>query len=355
MDNTSVRQMKAFLLKLFHPFLLWLFRDILTSLKTACISENVELCSVLRGYGFHPAICNHPSILFDHKQVVDSVNLIWCSAKVSLLKKCIKLGMNKDEVGRKVMEKLGMPAYFENGVNPWFVDNHSAIMLYSIPDDPKPVGRIVVYSALTGNYDKVNEILYKEPGIDYLLLTNNTSLVSNTWEVVPIKSDLNDLLLSREIKMFPHKYLDDKYDISIYIDANAIIYGEITQLCRYLGKQASFAVSRHSVRNTVREEFDACVRFGKTDRIQAEKQYEQYVKEGFLDNKALLECSVLVRKHRDGNLQLLMQEWFYAFENGIRRDQLSLLPCISRLNYKDYVEMDGSTWHNQFFRLVNHK
>ena len=154
--------------------------------------------------------------------------------------------------------------------------------------------------------------------------------------------------------MFPHKYLEDRYETSIYIDANAVIYGEITQLTRYLADGKSLAVSRHSVRKTIKEEIDACIKLGKVDGTQAREQYKRYLREGFQEDQPLLECGILVRKHKNRNLQLLMQNWFNEFENGIRRDQLSLPPCISRLGYDDYVIMDGSVWHNQFNRLVSH-
>lgn len=335
---------------LLRPSLKWT----IASLKSLFVSENEQLSDKLSNLSFHPAICTHPSIVFGVRSC-ERIKTICTQPRIFLLKKCIKMGLLNDDKGHEVIRELGIQSFWENNVSLWFDDRNSPIVPYVVPDKPKPKGRVAVYTALTGEYDKVTEILFKEEGVDYFLFTNNSSLHSNTWKVILVNSNFDNVLLSREIKMFPHKYLDEEYDVSIYIDANAVIYGEITQLTRYLGEGKTFAVSRHSVRKTVKEEIDACVKIGKVDGERANEQYERYLREGYQEDQPLLECGILVRRHKDQNLQRLMQTWFNEFKNGIRRDQLSLPPCISRLGFNDYVIMDGSVWHNQFNRLVNHK
>lgn len=318
------------------------------------LREDMAIKGELCRQGFHIALCDHPSILFGERKQMGT-NVSFLNLKVAYLKKCIKIGLLKDEKGHALMRELGMQPYFGNGVDFWFVESHTPIIPYTILDNPKPIGKIAVYSALTGGYDEVHEILYKEESVDYLLFTNNPSLKSETWQVVQVDSDWDDVLLSRDIKMLPHKYLGDTYETSIYIDANAVIYGEISELTRYLSGDISFAVSRHSIRKNVKAEIDACVKLRETDRAAAEKQYEGYLQEGFKDDKPLLECGLLVRKHHDPQLQELMRMWFEEFKNGVRRDQLSLLPCMSRLGFENYAVMDGSVWHNQFIRIQRHK
>jgi hypothetical protein len=253
------------------------------------------------------------------------------------------------------MQQLGIDHHYGNGLDFWFVESHTPIRRYTIPAKEIETKPIAIYTALTGDYDDVNEILYKEAGVDYLLFTNNKNLRSSTWQVVYVESELDNLLLSREIKMLPHKYLGEKYDASIYIDANAVVYGELSQVLTYLNDKVSFAVSKHSERKSVKEEIDIIVQ-----RIYNNKepyvQYERYVKEGFDDNLGLAECGLLVRKHNDNALQKVMEAWWNEFQNGIRRDQISLLPVIQRLNFKAWQYMDGgSIWHNQFCKIIAHK
>lgn len=346
--------MNAKIVQLLKPAFAFFLKHALFSLKPLFLSENEKLKNAFQEKGFHLALCTHPSIVFGERR--EAKGHVGCLTwKVAFLKKCIKIGLLKDEKGHRLLQEIGIQPYYGNGVEFWFEESHSPIKPYHLPEVEKPKGRLAVYSALTGNYDNVHEILYKEEGVDYLLFTNNTSLKSKTWQVVFVESELDNVLLSRKIKMLPHKYLGDAYDMSIYIDANAVIYGELSNLTKYLVGEKSFAASRHSERKSVKEEIEVCVRLRCVDKTEAEKQYEEYLQEGFQDDQPLLECGLLVRKHKEQNLQQLMQVWFGEFKNGVRRDQLSLLPCISRLHFEGLATMDGSVWHNQFNRIQSHK
>lgn len=329
---------------------------ILKQLKPLFVTEDVELKEQLKRFEFHPALCAHPSILFGHREEATECNVHCLSLKLSYLKKAIKIGLLKTEKGHRLMYDLGIAECYGHGVDFWFLESHSPICPYSIPTSTNAHKRIVIYTALTGNYDNVNEILYKEDGVDYLLFTNNRNLQSNTWQIVYIESDLDNVLLSRAIKMLPHKYLGQKYDASIYIDANAVIYGELSQLTNYLNEQVSFAVSKHGERNTVKDEVEVIIqRFKSVDPLQARSQYNQFVKNGFEDDLGLAECGLLIRSHSDNQLIPVMEAWWREFNRGIRRDQISILPSISMLQYMKWTYMDGSIWHNQFCKITPHK
>lgn len=346
--------MKQVIKDFFDPFLSFWLKKLLVYLKPAFLREDFVIKKSLYKHGFHYALCTHPSILYGHQKAIIKRVIIGSRIHVLFLKKSVKIGLLKSPTGHKLMRDLGIQPYFGNGVDFWFEESHSPIVLYHLPDSPKPKGQTVIYTVLTGEYDDVHEILYKEEGVDYFLFTNNPVVKSNTWKVILVDSEFGNLLLSREIKMLPHKYLSDDYETSIYIDANAVIYGELTELTRYLDENTALAVSRHSIRKNLREEIEACIQLKGVDRDSAERQYARYEQEGFEDNRQLLECGILVRRHKDSKLQELMLLWFQEFRDGIKRDQLSLLPCISRLGYENYAVMDGSVWHNQFCRIQSH-
>lgn len=347
--------MKQRLLVFLSPFLYFFLKRVIQDLKPLFLREDDSLIVALCRRGFHFALCTHPSIVFGYRDENAKGKTSGLRAKVRFLKKCIRIGLLKTAEGHRLMEKMGVQPYYGSGVAFWFEESHFPIRPYHIPDTSIPEGKIAVYTVLTGDYDDVHEILYKESRIDYLLFTNNSSIKSKTWKVILVDSELDKVLLSRNIKMLPHKYLDEEYETSIYVDANAVIYGEITNLTRYLHDGKSLAVSRHSVRTTVKDEIEACVKMRGTNRAEAEEQYNTYLREGFKDEMPLLECGILVRRHKDERLQQLMQTWFEEFKNGVKRDQLSLLPCIHRLSYNDYTVMDGNVWHNQFNRITSHR
>lgn len=342
------------IVQILKPAFAIFLKHVLFGLKPLFLSENEKLKNAFQEKGFHLALCTHPSIVYGERREVQGHD--GClTLKVAFLKKCIKIGLLTDEKGHGLLQELGIQPYYGNGVEFWFEELHSPMKVYRLPEVEKSEGRLAVYSALTGNYDDVHEILYKEDGVDYFLFTNNPSLKSKTWRLVLVESELDNVLLSREIKMLPHKYLGDVYDMSIYIDASAVIYGELSNLTKYLVGEKTFAVSRHSERESVKEELEVLVRSRCVDKTEAEKQYKEYLQEGFQDDRPLLECGLLVRKHKDQKVQQLMQIWFEEFKNGVRRDQLSLLPCISRMHFEGLVTMDGSVWHNQFNRIQSHK
>lgn len=350
------RALKQAIIDILSPLLYAILKCILKSLKPLFVMENESVKEQLKRLEFHPALCAHPSILFGRRESFEEHNSIFAlKSKVAYLKKCIRLCLLKDEAGRQIMKELGIVEYYGNGVDFWFEEAHSPIIPYTIPNGNCQVNRLAIYTALTGDYDNVQEVLYKEDGVDYILFTNNPNLKSKTWKVVLVDSELDNVLLSREIKMLPHKYLGTEYDASIYIDANAVIYGELSQLVNYLHDGKTFAVSRHRERSMVSEELDTLVAMNRISADVATNQYQQYISEGFVDNMPLLECGLLVRKHSDKKLQHLMALWFCEFANKIRRDQISLLPCIQKLNFDNFAIMDGWVWHNQYFRIQRHK
>lgn len=350
------RKLTKIILCILHPILLMVLTHVLQKLKPLFQYESIELKHCLKKNLFHPVLCNHPSILFGNRISSEHKHTKFLNIKVKIISKCVHVKLLTTQSGKKLLQKLGISLYFSNGVEFWFEESHSPVVPYVIPHYVKSCKRkVAVYTALTGDYDYVNEILYKEEGVDYFLFTNNQSIRSNTWKVVLVNSELDDQLLSREIKMLPHKYLDKKYDVSIYIDANAVIYGELSNLSHYCEENISLAITKHSIRKTLKEEFDACVSIKGVDRKIADLQYERYVRDGFVDNLPLIECGLLISNHHDIELQKLMEEWYLEYQNGIRRDQLSLLPSISKLHFDRYKVLNGSVWHNQYFKLVSHK
>jgi hypothetical protein len=73
---------------------------------------------------------------------------------------------------------------------------------------------------IINNYEKVHEILEKDPNCEYLLITDNPNLTSITWNVI-YDASLNGL--STFDKCYSIRFNLFKYattDICIYIDAN---------------------------------------------------------------------------------------------------------------------------------------
>ena len=123
----------------------------------------------------------------------------------------------------------------------------------------------------------------------------------------------------------------------------------------YLDPSTTMAVTKHHKRTTVRDEIIACVETKGINKDLAMKQYNRYVNEGFVDNMGLAECTILIRRQNNPELDALMLEWFREFKNGVKRDQLSLLPCVHRTKFSSFKIIEGNVWFNQFALIGGHK
>ena len=223
----------------------------------------------------------------------------------------------------------------------------------------------IIYTVITGNYDTIKQPLVVEEGVEYYLFTNNPGIVdAGVWKVVQIPSEQwqgrtereNNILLSRKVKMLPHKYLPIDAEWSIYIDADMLIKEPLTQLSKDLHEETLFAACMHSYCGSVREEIDDLVTKDMVDATQIENQWQRYVEWDFEDNLGISENGLLVRRHNEARVIALMRMWWDEYQNGCLRDQVSLMPCIYRtgfMQYFQFIEMDIR--NNNFVEVMKHK
>lgn len=215
--------------------------------------------------------------------------------------------------------------------------------------------KLCVYTCITGDYDKVNEIKNKEPGIDYYLFTNNRKVKSNTWKVIYISSDtLDDAKLSRKIKILGHDIIRDNYDVSVWMDGNIIIKNSIWKfLEKFMTDDTKFLAFKHSKRNSIAEEMEACIEHQKESIHNVEKLRKYYKQENFKDDTGLIECTVHVKRHNDPQVIKTMRLWFDMVKNYSGRDQLSFNYVISKTNLK-VTWIHESVWDNEWFASNKH-
>ena len=223
----------------------------------------------------------------------------------------------------------------------------------------------IIYTVITGNYDSIKQPLVVEEGVEYVLFTNNCEIrEAGVWKVVHIPSlnlgsrseKENNILLSRKMKMLPHKYLPKECEQSIYVDADMLIKESLTELLNDLREETLFASCRHSYCQSVNEEINDLKAKGMVDATQIENQWQRYVGWGFKDDLGISENGLLIRRHRDTRVIQLMELWWEEYQNGCLRDQVSLMPCMYRTDFMPYflfIEMDIR--NNNFVEVMRHK
>ena len=221
-----------------------------------------------------------------------------------------------------------------------------------------------IYTVITGTYDSIKQPLVVEDGVDYYLFTNNPNIMdAGVWKVVQIPSQVwqgrsereNNILLSRKVKMLPHQYLPQGYDLSIYIDADMLIKRPLTELLDALNKETLFAACRHGYCASVREEINDLINKGMVNGHQVEQQWQRYVDWGFKDDLGISENGLLIRRHNEPSVIELMELWWKEYQQGCLRDQVSLMPCIHRIGFMAYfqfIEMDIRK--NNMLKVLRH-
>ena len=223
----------------------------------------------------------------------------------------------------------------------------------------------IIYTVITGAYDSIKQPLVVEEGIEYILFTNNPEINdAGVWKVVQIPSEQwqgrtereNNILLSRKVKMLPHKYLPEGSEWSIYIDADMLIKRSLTELLINLHPETLFAACWHSYCKNVQEEIDDLLAKNMVLPEQVKEQWQKYVEWGFEDDLGISENGLLIRRHNEARVAQLMELWWEEYQKGCLRDQVSLMPCMYRTDFMPYfqfIEMDIR--NNNFVEVMRHK
>ena len=185
----------------------------------------------------------------------------------------------------------------------------------------------VVYTALTGSYDALEQHKYVNPEYDYICFSNDFGDKEKIgiWNIRKIDYPTDDKQLqSRFPKLQPHKVLPE-YDISLYVDANVNIltpylFNRIEEL---MAQGVKLAGVKHQFRDCLYEEAYRVWIGGVDKNIEAiRKQLGYYKKQGFPRHFGMYEANVIFRQHNDPLIIQQCDEWWRLRLNYSKRDQL---------------------------------
>ena len=226
------------------------------------------------------------------------------------------------------------------------------------------MNKTIIYTVIIGNYDSIKQPLVIEEGVEYVLFTNNPNIQdAGVWRVVQIPAEQwqrrtereNNILLSRKVKMLPHKYLPKGCELSIYLDADMLIKGPLTRLLKDLREDTLFAACRHSYCKSVQEEIEDLLVKNMIQPEQVKEQWQKYTEWGFRDDLGISENGLLIRKHNNQHVQSLMQLWWKEYQQGCLRDQLSLMPCIYKEDFvPSFQFIEKNIRANEYLEVLKH-
>lgn len=219
------------------------------------------------------------------------------------------------------------------------------------------MNKIVCYTCITGNYDQLQEPKVVSTGIDYICFTDSP-IQSNVWKQrkIPLELQyLSNVKKQRVVKICPHRYLSE-YDVSIWIDGNISIIGNLNQFIKQYDLNDSPLYSRiHPCRNCIYQEAKACIEMGKDFEGNVQKQIQKYKDESYPENIGMVETCILLRKHNDEKCVSIDNAWATELLQQSHRDQLSFNYICWKQNFlPGFLTKEFKINDNNYFRMIQH-
>lgn len=198
--------------------------------------------------------------------------------------------------------------------------------------------RLLVYTGIFGNYDRVFPPVRPVTRAHFVAVTDDPSLNVPGWatQVVEAGRFGTSREANRYYKMLGHRELGD-FDASIYVDGNVRLLGDpVDAAAGFIKSGAALGIFRHPLRDSVAGEVEACIRNGKVeDPRPIRNEYQEYIADGFRDDLGLVEATILMKNHHHAGLDEAMALWHTLYARHLTRDQISLpyvlwktgLPC----------------------------
>ncbi len=128
------------------------------------------------------------------------------------------------------------------------------------------MNNIVIYTSITGKYDKLNEPVEVMEALDYICFSNDVSVPENSvWKIRPIPLESKDKTRqARFIKTNPHEILKD-YQYSLWIDGNVIIKDKYVfkRIHELIENNILISMPKHPLRDCTYDEANILNKIGK--------------------------------------------------------------------------------------------
>jgi len=218
--------------------------------------------------------------------------------------------------------------------------------------------RIVCYTAITGSYDSVHEPTFATSGVDYICFTDSAPSTRSMWQFRPIPKDLTMLSAVKQqriLKICPHRYLGE-YDISIWIDGNIKVKGDLNKLLsEYDLEKCPLYTRVHPSRDCVYEEAKAIIAAGKDSEDVILPITKRYEAEGYPRHIGMAETNILLRRHHDIKCVMMCDKWATELLLNSHRDQMSFNYAAWKMKFAPgYMVNQFAVSESEYFTLMKH-
>lgn len=221
--------------------------------------------------------------------------------------------------------------------------------------------KIVIYTVLVGNYDKLCQPKKIIEGVDYVCFTDKEGCNERigVWQVFRVPfSHKDNGRESRYPKIMPHKTVLSEYDYSLYIDANLIIKDDYVyqRIEEFVKNETKLALIKHPARDCAYQEAYNCIAGCKAKWRDLIRQIMFLKRKGFPEHWGLFEANVIFRKHNNESVKELDELWWSTFMKYSKRDQLSLAYSLwtTNIDYSFFLPEQYSTLNHPSFERLEH-
>lgn len=207
----------------------------------------------------------------------------------------------------------------------------------------------VVYTALFGCYEGLNEISHKRSSSTrYVCFTDNSNLTSKSWEIVVQKNLVdNPIVNSRRVKFLGHEYFPIGTR-TLYIDNTVNLLVDGSQILDDWLNGFNLAFMAHYSRINLRNEFLVCSVYEKDSQEILFKQFKSYCSQfpGIMDES--IYWGGMIAKMNCEEVSKFMNVWFQEYLIFSKRDQLSLKIGLRKSPIHHHVLKESnseSQWH----------
>lgn len=221
--------------------------------------------------------------------------------------------------------------------------------------------KIAVYTCFFGRYDSLEDPICYPNNIDYYVITDQPVSETSRWKKLNIAQyeetlkNFSNVERNRWYKMFPHKVFKD-YRFSIYIDGNVVPVTDFTEFINKVGN-SGIAMFNHSTNDCIYQEaLYNKYRIKKITSKEVDKQVAYLRAKGMPEHYGMTTCNVIARDHENLICRKMMDDWWYEFMNGCKRDQLSF-PYVAWCNHidmDDIAVLGADSWSSRSFYVKRH-
>ena len=196
--------------------------------------------------------------------------------------------------------------------------------------------RIVVYTAIFGNYDILMPPNVLDNDIDYICFSDVPRDDYGIWHIKQTPFYHPDpTRMARYVKLNPFFLLPD-YDYYIWVDGNVSINCNIKEFIGHLkSNNNNLGLIPHPLRSNYLEEAEACKTLKKDIPKLIDRQTKDYLKNDIEIDAGLFETNVMVIKNIPSTKELF-NFWWHQVNRYSKRDQLSLVWVFNKFPKKVY-------------------